>query len=681
MSTPKSSGGKKRKNAKRCIVPWCSRKDGKDGSLARVPTGQSDAQQKARATLLRSLGRDEAWTSEFCRKPMSDLRLCREHVSEATGKVKPLAEDPLWPKAKAAIGQNSQERSRKRARVEEAAPASDINEDVVATLMATPTTPLARRDKSPRSAPKDRSQTSPPDTSHKGKKRRMELRYGFISTNFLVLTVSNRLRELEEKNIEQTQEIQLLKQQFDHARAATVAAEKKTAELAEQLSRRVDQSVAIEAQLGKTSAALSHALENGVALNVKQVLHAKHAQCEHLTGLPKDGFARLLKLCKDAGFDRLFRESGQRFQLSHQGNRPTSKRIDSAPGFNPALEVPKANVGWEDLVLMLTMELKWDLGVILLAFLFKMTQSYVSARLQTVATLLEDVLRNTVGRKRTVPANKRLKCFGPDTPFANVTHIADTTLLRTEKPRHHALQHLMWSTYMPGHKLKAFVSIGPDGYPNFVSDLYPSSYSDKDIAVHSGFFNQLQPGDALMYDKGGVNMHDATTARGAALITPSFVCKGYLNPGEIHFSRYVASARVHIERVNERIKRFRWAAGTLMTTEYDNMDNKWRICVWLTCFMGPLCEDGGRGLHHLQPPVAGSAPVQDVTPGIAMHAAHVGPHGPSLDVNSEGPVQRDDDDSSSEEGMQDLRQFLGECDNDADPLADLSLPPGAEFDD
>lgn len=70
---------------------------------------------------------------------------------------------------------------------------------------------------------------------------------------------------------------------------------------------------------------------------------------------------------------------------------------------------------------------------------------------------------------------------------------------------------------MPGSRLKGeyhcnisghlicvgLIFMGPDGHPSFASELYVSSASDDDIARDCGFYNKLQQGDIVMFDKGG----------------------------------------------------------------------------------------------------------------------------------------------------------------------------------
>lgn len=81
-------------------------------------------------------------------------------------------------------------------------------------------------------------------------------------------------------------------------------------------------------------------------------------------------------------------------------------------------------------------------------------------------------------------------------------------------------------------------------------------------------------------------------ARGARLVMPSFVVQGYLSLGEIRWSRLISSARVHIERLNERVKRFAWLTSTIPAKSYAICSAKFFVSVFLTRFMGPPTEDG-----------------------------------------------------------------------------------------
>ena len=91
---------------------------------------------------------------------------------------------------------------------------------------------------------------------------------------------------------------------------------------------------------------------------------------------------------------------------------------------------------------------------------------------------------------------------------------------------------------------------------------------------------------SLLLFMSGVGMTDPLRERGAQLVMPCFVVNGYLSLGEIRWSRLVASARVHIERLNERIKRFLWLDSALPVAGHGTCSCKFFVCVFLTRFMG-----------------------------------------------------------------------------------------------
>ena len=88
---------------------------------------------------------------------------------------------------------------------------------------------------------------------------------------------------------------------------------------------------------------------------------------------------------------------------------------------------------------------------------------------------------------------------------------------------------------------------------NFVSKLYSGSISDKDIVNVSGFLDKLQPGDAVMADK-GFNIQDILARQETVLIAPPIMRKNNVSARASTATRRVATARVHIERMIRRLK-------------------------------------------------------------------------------------------------------------------------------
>ena len=325
-----------------------------------------------------------------------------------------------------------------------------------------------------------------------------------------------------------------------------------------------------------------------------------------LTGLPRSGIERLLAVCKFMNIDSVF--PPPRVSLVQSQGRPkktpsTADTVTSPPssGPTPATSSSHASsdssdwvktLSWQDRVFMLLWYLKQNNTQDAVGPFFGVSQGTISNSLSLVARALEKILDGIITPTRIVAAEDRLHCFGPGTPFADVRFIADSTLVQTEKPHNGVLQHLLYSHYMPGYKFKLLAAIGPDGRVSFVSRLLPSTYSDLDAVVQSGFLDLLKPGDIVMFDKGGANMTAKFAEKQATLMMPSFVVGGYLALGELFRSKLIASARVHIERANEQAKRFRWLHGVIPQSMYDVASTMARLCFLLTHFMAPPTKTG-----------------------------------------------------------------------------------------
>ena len=94
---------------------------------------------------------------------------------------------------------------------------------------------------------------------------------------------------------------------------------------------------------------------------------------------------------------------------------------------------------------------------------------------------------------------------------------------------------------------KGLLGIAPSGAPTFISDLYTSSISDKDITKQSGILELLEKGDECMADK-GFNIKDLLEPIGVTLnITPFLSHKGQFDAGEVENTQSIASIRIHVE--------------------------------------------------------------------------------------------------------------------------------------
>lgn len=101
------------------------------------------------------------------------------------------------------------------------------------------------------------------------------------------------------------------------------------------------------------------------------------------------------------------------------------------------------------------------------------------------------------------------------------------------------------------------VGITQSGAISFISDVYESSMSDKDIFKESGILNKLNEGDLVMMDR-GFNIRDLLLKKGADIVIPPYLGdRANLTPQEEAQTRTIAKLRIHVERVIERMKKFK----------------------------------------------------------------------------------------------------------------------------
>ena len=91
-------------------------------------------------------------------------------------------------------------------------------------------------------------------------------------------------------------------------------------------------------------------------------------------------------------------------------------------------------------------------------------------------------------------------CFGD--MYLTTRCIVDATKIFINMPANLSAQQLTFSSYKNHNTLKDLIRITPSGVISFVSDLYSGNISDKKLTQVSGLLNLLEPGDAIMADRG-----------------------------------------------------------------------------------------------------------------------------------------------------------------------------------
>lgn len=188
-----------------------------------------------------------------------------------------------------------------------------------------------------------------------------------------------------------------------------------------------------------------------------------------------------------------------------------------------------------------------------LAHRFKVCRSTVSK----VVNAWIPFLRREFEPLIAIPQREVLQYYMPESfkkLLPNVTVIVDCTEFEMERPSALDSQSACYSSYKSRTTMKSMLGITPSGVLCFVSDLFPGSTSDKEITVLSGFLEKLNHGDQVMADK-GFNCQDELASVGATLVIPTFLDKKVqFSSKETNHNKVVASLRVHVERLMERIK-------------------------------------------------------------------------------------------------------------------------------
>lgn len=184
---------------------------------------------------------------------------------------------------------------------------------------------------------------------------------------------------------------------------------------------------------------------------------------------------------------------------------------------------------------------------------FKVSETTVSVVVRTWLRLLRCEFEPLIR----LPSRDVIKYHSPQSfkdLFPKVVIIVDCTEIEMERPSALDAQSACYSSYKSRPTMKSLLGITPSGALAFVSELFPGSSSDKEITLMSGLLERLQPGDEVMADK-GFNLQDELAAVGVTLVTPAFLKgKTQFSPEESNKNKALASLRVHVERLMERIK-------------------------------------------------------------------------------------------------------------------------------
>ena len=230
------------------------------------------------------------------------------------------------------------------------------------------------------------------------------------------------------------------------------------------------------------------------------------------------------------------------------GTRTSTAGTDSVPR-------PRSLSGRNELLLVL-MKLRLDSPYEDLALRFGISVSTVS-RLFTTWLML---LYRKFSVVNTWPSRAEVDAAMPPQftdLYPSTRVVIDCTEFSIEKPSDPDAQRCTWSSYKNRNTFKLLVGASPSGGITFLSSLYGGSVSDNEITLSCGLLDKLDPGDSIMADKGFL-LDSHCKSRNITLNEPPRLGKdSQLATADMVETRRIASLRVHVERVMERIENYR----------------------------------------------------------------------------------------------------------------------------
>ena len=136
--------------------------------------------------------------------------------------------------------------------------------------------------------------------------------------------------------------------------------------------------------------------------------------------------------------------------------------------------------------------------------------------------------------------------------FKNIRALIDCTEFKCEMPQNYYL----YSPYESHCTMKCLFAVNPNGAACFISDLFDGSIRDVNMFDQCEILQHINPGDALLVDKGFTIQHLLLTKQATIFIPPFLGKMDVFTKGEVMLTKCTVKAKVSVEILNERLKKF-----------------------------------------------------------------------------------------------------------------------------
>ena len=234
-------------------------------------------------------------------------------------------------------------------------------------------------------------------------------------------------------------------------------------------------------------------------------------------------------------------------------------------------------------------KLKCGLTNTVLSHLFGISESLVSRLITTWVNFLANELR-ILFEMAAHDTSSAAECFKD---FDGLQIILDCTEVQIEKSNNLQARKEMWSEYKQRETVKFMIGLSPYLTVNYVSKAWGGRASDKKITLSSrNMLEKLESGPSVMVDR-GFDVGPDLAQQGVQLIIPSFKGRGRTQISSQELSNYemISRARIHVERIIQRVKTFHILDRTLTLSSKELIEPMFQTCAYLTNFQLPIVRN------------------------------------------------------------------------------------------
>ena len=178
------------------------------------------------------------------------------------------------------------------------------------------------------------------------------------------------------------------------------------------------------------------------------------------------------------------------------------------------------------------------------------------------------------------------KCFET---YTNVRTVLDCTEFKTVTSKCLSCRTCTYSHYKGTHTLKVLLGVSPSGAVNYLSKTATGKSSDKAIFNLTDLVSKLEPGDAVMVDKGFMIADELANA-GIEMIRPDFLFEKF-SKCQVERSTKIASARVHVERRIARLKQLKVLSDKICASIIPYIDDIMIVACAISNLSTPILSD------------------------------------------------------------------------------------------